>query len=130
MTTQVLAAGVYMGAAAFGFYYWALELGMAEPAARNLLLLLMVLFENVHALNARSETRSVFRVPVRSNPFLILAVIGAQALHIGAMYLPGLRDILDVQPVDPGDWLTVAAIAASLLVVMEVFKRVYPARDH
>jgi magnesium-transporting ATPase (P-type) len=99
MVSQILVASVYMGAAAFAFYAWCLAQGMAEATARNLLLLLMVLFENVHALNARSETRSAFCVPVAANPFLILAIIGAQAVHIAAMYLPGLRDVLDVQPI-------------------------------
>jgi magnesium-transporting ATPase (P-type) len=123
MITQVLVAGVYMGAAAFAFYAWSLDRGMAEPMARNLLLLLMVLFENAHALNARSETRSVLGVPIAANPFLIVAVLGAQGLHIVVMYLPGLSDLLDVQPVGLGDWITVAAIAASLILVMEVYKR-------
>jgi magnesium-transporting ATPase (P-type) len=91
--------------------------------ARNLVLLLMVLFENAHALNARSETRSVFAVSYRANLFLVFAIICAQGLHIGAMYLPALRDILDVQPIAPIEWVMVAAMAASLIVVMEVYKR-------
>jgi magnesium-transporting ATPase (P-type) len=122
MIAQVLVAGIYMGVAAFGFYAWSLDRGLDEAMARNLLLLLMVLFENVHALNARSETRSVLGVPVAANPFLIVAVLGAQGLHIAAMYLPGLSGLLDVQPIGFGDWLMVAAIAASLIVVMELYK--------
>ena len=122
MITQVVVAGVYMGTAACAFYAWCLAAGMSEAVARNLLLLLMVLFENVHALNARSETRSILGVPVMANPFLILAIIGAQGVHIAAMYLPGLRDVLDVEPIDIGQWLMVAAIAATLLVVVEIFK--------
>lgn len=123
MVSQVVFAGAYMGAAAFFFYAWCLDQGLAEPAARNLLLLLMVLFENVHALNARSEVRSAFRVPLAANRFLVLAILGAQGLHIAAMYLPGIGGVLDLQPVGLADWVVVAAIALSLLVVMEVFKR-------
>ncbi len=122
MITQILVAGTYMGTAGFVFYAWALAQGMPQETARNLLLLLMVLFENVHALDARSERRSVFRVPFAANPFLIVAILGAQAMHIGAMYLPGLRDVLDIQPVGIVAWLSVLAVAASLLVVMEAFK--------
>jgi hypothetical protein len=76
----------------------------------------------VHALNARSETRSVLAVPLAANPFLIVAILGAQSLHIGAMYLPGLGGLLDVQPIGFGDWAAVAAIAASLILVMEAHK--------
>ncbi len=124
MILQVIVGGTYMGVAAFAFYSWALDSGMSEAAARNLLLLLMVLFENVQALNARSERRSVFRVPLSANPFLILAIFAAQGLHIVAMYTPGFSGVLDVAPIGWRDWLTVAAIAATLLVVMEILKLV------
>jgi P-type Ca2+ transporter type 2C len=39
----------------------------------------MVLFENVHAFNVRSETRSAFRVPLAANRLLVAAVVAAQA---------------------------------------------------
>jgi magnesium-transporting ATPase (P-type) len=123
MVGQILAGGGYMGLLAFLFYDWCLAQGMDIDMARNLVLLLMVLFENAHVLNARSETRSVFAVSYRTNLFLVFAVIGSQGLHIGAMYLPALRDILDVQPIAPIEWVMVAAMAASLIVVMEVYKR-------
>ena len=122
MIEQVVTAGVYMGACAFGFYYVALESGMAEERARNLLLLLMVMFENVHVLNARSERRSAFAVPLRTNPFLLFAIFGAQGCHVAAMYLPGLSDILAVQPISLQDWVLVAGLALSLLAVVELRK--------
>ena len=122
MIGQVLAAGGYMGACAFGFYYWALDFGLPEERARNLLLLLMVLFENMHALNARSERRSTLAVPFGANPFLILAILGAQGCHVAAMYMPGLSDVLSLQPISLQDWLLVAVLALSLLLVMELYK--------
>jgi magnesium-transporting ATPase (P-type) len=129
MITQVLVTGIYMGGAAFAFYAWSLDRGLSEPVARNLVLLLMVLFENMHALNARSETRSVFRIPFAANPFLIFAIVAAQGLHIAAMYVPGLSDVLGVQPVSLTDWLMVAAVAASLLIVGEILKLMTVARN-
>ena len=99
-----------------------LEQGVPEPEARNLVLLLMVLFENAHAFNARSERRSVFRIPFAANPFLVLAVIAAQGLHIAAMYTPGLRDVLGIMPIGFSSWLSVAGVALSLLVVAEIYK--------
>ncbi|NNE85488.1 MAG: HAD-IC family P-type ATPase [Alphaproteobacteria bacterium] len=129
MITQVLVAGTYMGGAAFAFYAWSLDRGFSEPVARNLLLLLMVMFENMHALNARSETRSVFRIPFAANPFLIIAIVAAQGLHITAMYVPGLNDVLGLQPVALADWLMVAAVAASLLIVGEILKMITVAQN-
>jgi magnesium-transporting ATPase (P-type) len=122
MIVQVLVSGVYVGVVAFVFYRWCLAQGMDTAAARNLLLLLLVLFENVHVFNARSETRSVFKVSFAANPFVVLAALGAQLLHIAAMYLPGLRDVLDLQPIGWADWFLVAPVALSLLLVVELYK--------
>ena len=123
MVAQVAFAGTYMGIIGALAYDWFLQRGLSVDEARNLVLLLMVLFENAHALNARSERLSVFRIPLAANPFLISAILGAQALHVAAMFTPGLRDVLGIAPVAFVDWVLVAALALSLIVVMEAFKR-------
>ena len=38
------------------------------------------------------------------------------------MYLPGPSGLLDVQPIGLGDWVTVAAIAVWLILVMDAYK--------
>ena len=126
MTAQVAVAGTYMGIIAFAFFAWCLDRGLSEDQARNLTLLLMVMFENAQALNARSELRSVFRVPLAANWFLVAAVVGAHGLHIAAMYTPGTQAILDVAPITLIEWILVGALAASLVLVMEAYKRLLP----
>jgi magnesium-transporting ATPase (P-type) len=131
MVRQVAMAGVYMGALAFGVFYWLSEMwGWDEFVVRNHLLLLMVLFENVHVFNSRSEARSAFRVPFSANPFVIASVILAQGLHIGAMYTPGLGDVLEVEPVGPGAWAALFGLALSLLLLVEIYKLVVRKRGH
>jgi magnesium-transporting ATPase (P-type) len=122
MIAETAVSGAFMGLVAFLYFYWSLSQGSEEHHARNELLLLMVLFENAHAFNCRSEMRSVFRVPFAANPFLVLAVIGAEGLHVAAMFVPGLSDVLGIEPVPLLRWLGVAAVAASLILVMEVYK--------
>ncbi|MFP4602535.1 MAG: cation-translocating P-type ATPase [Halochromatium sp.] len=123
MIEQTLVSGLYMGVAAFAVFYWLHQVwGWSEYDARNSLLLLMVLFENVHIFNCRSEERSAFRLPLRANPFLIGTVIAAQGVHILAMYLPGLSDVLSAAPVPLWEWAALLGIAVSLLLVIELFK--------
>ncbi len=123
MIAQVALAGATMGGIGAAAYAWFLAQGMPLDAARNLLLLLMVLFENAHALNSRSERRSVFAVPLSANWFLIAAIIGAQGLHIAALFTPGLSTVLGTMPVGFLDWVMVVGLASLLVVVMEAFKR-------
>lgn len=56
------------------------------------------------------------------NRLLVLAILGAQAIHIGAMYTPGLRDVLQVEPVNVQQWTQLLVIALVLIVVDELHK--------
>ncbi len=119
---HVFVAGTTMGLLAFLYFHYEITAGTAEAQARNLTLMLMVLFGNIHALNSRSETQSVFSLPLRRNLFLVCAVPLAQLVHIGAMYTPGLSDVLQLQPISLGEWSRLLLIASSLLVVEELHK--------
>ena len=123
MIQETLVSGGYIGLVAFALYFVMTQtFGMDESDARNLLLLQMVLFENVHAFSCRSETRSLLKIPMRANPLLVFAVVAAQGVHIGAMFIPGLSDVLGVKPVSLESWGILLAIAASLLLVDEAAK--------
>lgn len=123
MIEEVLVSGLYMGGVAFGAFYYLTEMrGVGEAEARNLLLLLMVLFSNIHVFNVRSETRSAFRIPLSHNPLLIGAVVVAQGVHIGSMFVPGWRDVLQIAPVAPETWGLLLAITLSKFLVVEAYK--------
>lgn len=123
MITRTIITAVYMGGVSFALFWYLLDFtGVSEFAARNALLLVLVMFENVHIFNCRSETRSAFSIRFFSNPFLIVTVILAQGAHIAAMYIPGLKDVLEVEPVSLETWLMLLPVALSMLVVMEIYK--------
>ena len=122
MIQRVVVGGLYMGIMAFIVFYTLLQWGYTEESARNITLLLMVLFENVHVFNSRSETHSIFKVQHDKNKFLILCVIATQVVHIACMYIPFMQDVLNVQPVDFTVWISLLAIAIVLIGVMEIEK--------
>jgi magnesium-transporting ATPase (P-type) len=122
MLTQVFIAGGFMGIASFALFAVMLHRGMPEDDARNLILVLMVLFENVYVFHCRSETRSAFAVPVSANPFVVISVVCALGLHIAVMQVPLMQDVLGIRPMPPPDWLTVVVIAGGLLALMEGYK--------
>jgi magnesium-transporting ATPase (P-type) len=126
MVSQTVVSGLYIGLAALGFWYYMIEIqGMEEFAARNILLLLIVLMQNVHVFNCRSEYSSAFKVPISRNYILIFGVILAQGLHLLSMYLPFMQNILRIQPVSNAEYLTVLLLALPLLLIMELFKLVW-----
>jgi len=122
MIERVVVNALVMGCLAFAVFKWQLNSGASVESARNITLLLMVLFENVHVLNSRSETVSIFRMNFFSNPLLLYGMLGAQAVHIAAMFLPGLGTILQIVPVTFDQWLLLLLVALSLIAVDESHK--------
>jgi magnesium-transporting ATPase (P-type) len=124
MVSQNIVSGLAMGAIAFSTWSWLLAQGVGVPEARNFVLLLMVLLENVHVFNCRSERLSAFKVPLKRNPLLIGGVIVAQGIHILVMQWPFMQKVLGVAPVSIKTWAVLLGLATLLLVVMEFFKLV------
>jgi len=128
MIERVMLAAVVIGSVACFTFYTLLQQGFTEEQARNGTLLLMVLFENVHVFNSRSETRSVLLHNPLRNPFLLFGTMAAQGIHILAMYLPGIREILDLSPVTLNQWFTYLGLALILLMASEIYKLVWQFR--
>ncbi len=122
MLERVIISALAIGITAFLLFKWLLDQGYSLEEARNGTLLLMVLFENIHVFNSRSETRSVFRHNPAHNRLLLFGTLTAQAIHIGAMYTPWISDILGIRPVAPQHWLELLGLALVVLVVMELHK--------
>jgi Ca2+-transporting ATPase len=122
LVEQIVVYGAAMGVSASLFFLWCINQGWSESEARNATLLLMVLFENVLTLACRSETRSIFAIPVAANPLIVVGVAGTLLLHVAAMHLPWLSEVLRIGPVDPAHWVTALLTAGVLLVLTEVYK--------
>lgn len=122
MVERVIISALLIGTVAFIVFQWLIARGFNLDEARNGTLLLMVLFENVHVFNCRSEVRSVFNHNPLRNPVLLMGTTIAQLIHIAAMYTPWISDVLHIQPVSLQHWLELLGFALSVLVVMELHK--------
>jgi len=122
MVEQTIVSGLVMGILAFGSWHWLLANGWEEEGARNIVLMLMVLLQNVHVFNCRSEYESAFRVPLRRNVVLVGGVLAAHGIHILALHLPLLQVVLRTEPISLAQWGVLLLLALPLLVVMELYK--------
>jgi Ca2+-transporting ATPase len=124
MIERTVLSAAAIGALAFVLFDILLGSGVGADEARNSTLLLMVLFENVHVFNSRSELRlAITHNPLR-NPLLLFGTLIAQLVHVAAMYTPGLSEVLGTLPVSFEHWLTLLGIALQILLVMELHKGV------
>jgi calcium-translocating P-type ATPase len=123
MLEQVLLSGFTMGLLAFCGYAYALHgLGLDSVAAQGLTLWLLVWCENAHVLNCRSETRSIFRLPLSANWLLIGGVTVTQGLQVAAAHLPGIGGMLRLEGINPVHAAMLALPALGLIAVMEIYK--------
>ena len=122
MTQETIIMSTVIALVTFAVWFWLHTQGLSEREDRNLILLLMVLFENFHALNCRSETASVFQVPMRNNLLLMIAIPGALGLHVLTLYLPFMQNVLGTEPVSILTFVVLFACASTVLMASEVFK--------
>lgn len=129
MIERTVVAALVMASVWFGAFCWMIKVGgLSEDSARNVLLLLIVLFQNVHIGNCRSETKSVFSLSPFRSPILLGGAVTALLVHIAAMHLPFMQRILRIEPVDLRTWLTLIALALTILVAMEAHKWIWKRR--
>jgi len=122
MVRQILTSGIYIGIVTLAGWWILHRAGWDEHSARNILLLLMVLFQNFHLFNCRSETTSVFRMAIRTNLFLVFGAIAAQALHLASMHSEIMQEVISISPVPFLHWITLLLVASTIILVMETSK--------
>lgn len=122
MTQETLLSGLVMGIVCFVVWACLIKMGESAAAASSFILMLMVLFQSVHAFNCRSELTSIFKIPIKKNMILLFGVLAAQSLHVFATYNPFMQKILGLQPISAKEWLVLLALASSVVLSMEIFK--------
>lgn len=129
MIQQSTISGLAMGLITFAFWFFLIDIQrMDETHARDMVLLLMVFMQNFHVFNCRSETTSIFSIPISRNWILIFGVMAAQGIHIAAMHIPFMQTVLRIEPITIGEWAEVLVLAFPMIIVMEIFKKIQAGR--
>ena len=83
---------------------------------------LMVLIQNIHVFNCRSEKNSVFKTPIKNNKLIIYGVIGSVLLQIIVMETPFLSNLLKASPIPPIHIITLMLVSTIILFISELYK--------
>jgi magnesium-transporting ATPase (P-type) len=129
MVERIIVAVAVVGFGGFLAYDISMRLGLVEQDARNFLLLVMVLFENFHVGNCRSESRSAFALSPLRSPLLFFGVLGAFLLHVAGMYVPLLQDVLVTKPIDLKTWGSAIGISLGIVPAVELHKWWFARRE-
>ncbi len=122
MIERTFLAALTMGIVGYFYFNHLLSKGYSLDQARNLMLLLLVLFENVHIGNCRSENTSIFKLNPLQSPVLLFGTVSAFGIHMLVMNIEFMESILNVSPVTIQDFLFTLLLSLTLLGVMETHK--------
>mgnify|MGYP005888401211 FL=1 len=123
MITQILLSGLFIGLIVFGVWFMLIKIFNFEVAhARGYVLALMVFMQNIHVLNCRSESKSVFHNSFKSNPFILIVIVGTILLQILVMEVPILSSFLQTYDVPTSHLILLFIMSLPVLFVMEVYK--------
>lgn len=93
--------------------------------ARSIIMMLMVLIQNIHVLNCRSEKNSVFSVKLWNNPFVIATIILSIGLQILITEIPPLAQLLGVTALPFQTIIILLLLAFIVIIVAELYKFIY-----
>jgi Ca2+-transporting ATPase len=122
--TGFLTAGV-----AFGVYYYILRAGTTETA-RTYAFAVLVFAELLRSFGARSETKSVWRIPLLTNVNLVIVVAISFGLQVWSQHNATLGRFLRTSYMPFTDCLLLLAVGAIPLLALEMVKVAQHARRH
>ena len=121
---EILLSGISIGLIVFGVWVFLLKVMMIDTyVARGYIVILMIIIQNIHAFNCRSEKNSVFTIK-QANPIFMFGVLGSMILGILMMEVPILSVFLKTSPVPYMHILYLLSVGFVILIIMEIYKMI------
>lgn len=122
---EILVSGLIIGIVVFTVWNILLnKLNMDLASSRGYIMALMVFIQNIHVFNCRSEHRSAFSVPLKNNWLVAIGVFGSIILQVIVMEVPLLSKVLQTVSIPFIHLIYLLIIALSILVIMEIYKKI------
>ena len=120
---EILISSVVIGGVVFVVWYYLITIqGVDLGVARSYIMTLMVFIQNIHVFNCRSEHKSAFHSPIRSNVLVVFGVIASVSLQLIVLNVPSLAKLLHLTPIPFIHLVYLFATALSVLVIVEICK--------
>ena len=129
LSREVSVFGVTIGLMIFGIWSYLVDSNVDLLIARSITMLLMVFIQNIHVLNCRSESESIFKLSLLSNPLAIFTIIISIVLQLIVTEVPFLSNLLGIVCLDFSVIIKVFAFSLIIILVSEVYKYIYRKRE-
>ncbi len=124
LVIQILLSGLFIGIIVFIIWYILIShVKMEVSHARAYVLALMVFIQNIHVINCRSESKSIFKMNFKENKFVIFTIISSILLQILVMEIPYLSRFLQTYSIPTLHMIILLCVSIPILFVMEAYKQ-------
>lgn len=124
LVEEILLSGTYIALVVFITWIYLLDFkGISENSARGYILLLMVFMQNFHVFNCRSETESAFKIPLKNNYFIVLAIAVVLILQTIVSEVPFFSHLLKTENIPINDAIVLVFLAIPIVFVMNIYKK-------
>ncbi len=128
---EVLISGLFIGIIVFAVWYLLInKMNLDIKAARGYIMVLMVFIQNIHVFNCRSETESAFNISLRSNPLIVMTIIGSILLQIIVMEVPILSEFLKTSSIPYTHMFVLFLFGLIILIIMEIYKLIRHSKNN
>ncbi len=119
---QVLSVAFLASFFSCALFVWYLPRGLSY--ARTMAMVTLTCCQWVTALNCRSLKKSLFKLSIYANPWLLCALLGIVITQIGLLYIPFLQTIFKTVPIGIYDWTIIVSVGLILIIISEIHKRI------
>ena len=90
--------------------------------ARTVAFVSMSMFQWFNVLNMRSLRKSLFKIGIFSNKYIVLSLSISLLLLLSVIYLPWVSNIFQFIPLSLGEFLIITIVTSSIFITGEIYK--------
>lgn len=101
---KILFRGTLIGICTIFTFIVGLYMGLSVRTCRTMTLATLVLSQLIHVFECKSETRTLFKINLLSNKYLLFSVIISVMMILGIIYIPFFQQIFKTTPINFIQW--------------------------
>lgn len=123
--------GIFRDIILLFIFIWLYRQGEDIVYLRTLFFAIFALKSLLSLFALRSLKEPFWKIPLKNNPYLIMAFLASLLLLLVAIYWPPLQGILQTVHLGVHSWLIAIAIAVANLFLIEIIKKIFtPTKKH
>ena len=123
LMTRIVFRGLFIGIATLASFVTVARLGGSLQVCRTAALVTLVFTQLIHVFECKSESRSIFRIKLFSNVYLLLSVVISAALLLICIYVPAFQLVFQTVKLTSIQMLWSILIAFAVPILSGIFIR-------